>query len=115
SAPAARAGIGGSFELMSVASLSSVRREVTASARLSRSCSICFRTASGEFPSAGTNRLLRQLGFLDRLLGHRRRRLLDRPQAEEAEDRGDREDDAGRDQQRRPDRQDELEQRGYGR
>src|SRR3954468_1161420 len=107
-APSALAATSGSFPrrraVTSVASPIPARRSSTAPASCSRSEAMSRRTSSAERPSgpAIANRLRGQLGFVDRLLRHRRRALLDRAQSEQQENRGY-EDECGEyDQERQP-------------
>src|SRR6185503_12416948 len=79
----------------SVASATSALRWSTEAASWSRSVSISRRTCSGVrllvLVAIGFQRLGGQLRLADRLLGNRRRPLLDPIDSDEAEDRGDHE------------------------
>src|SRR5438270_4399905 len=59
--------------------------------------------------ASALQRLLGQLRLADRLLGHRRRPLLDPPETEQSEDAGDHEQQDGGEEQREPRREERVE------
>src|SRR5262249_5217820 len=106
-APSAAATASGSLGRSLAFTSISERRSSTAPASRSRSASISALTCSGLRPllvAIALQGLRGQLRLLDRLLGHRRRRLLHQAHGHQGEDRDEQQDHAGDDQQRRPHR-----------
>src|SRR6185436_20460608 len=114
-APSALAAMSGSLPRRFVASPMPARRSSTAPASSSRSVAMSRRTSSAERASAAIpNRLGRELGLPNRLLGYGRRAFLDHVQPDEQKNGGEKGEHAEDDQERGPHRQDERERRGTG-